>query len=117
MTITRMHSGERSSKIVIHNETIYLTGQVAKNVEEDIQSQTLQCLQQIETLLEEAGSDNNHILSVQIFIKNMKDFSAMNVVWNKWFEIYQKPARACVQAQMARPAILIEMCVTAAAKA
>ena len=36
----KLHSSERMSKIVIHNNTIYLSGQVG-NAEDDIKAQTL----------------------------------------------------------------------------
>ncbi len=38
----------------------------------------------------------------------MHNFAAMNEVWNAWVADGEKPARACVQAHMAREAILIE---------
>ncbi|WP_372738777.1 Rid family hydrolase, partial [Neptunomonas sp.] len=45
---------------------------------------------------------------------DMKDFAAMNKVWDAWIADKPKPARACVEAHMARPNILVELCVTAA---
>jgi enamine deaminase RidA (YjgF/YER057c/UK114 family) len=44
----------------------------------------------------------------------MKDFAAMNAVWDAWVADSEKPARACVEARMARPEILVEFSVTAA---
>lgn len=114
MTITRISQSERASKIVIHNKTVYLSGQVAGDVEQDIQSQTQQCLDKVDALLAEAGSSRAHILSALVFIRDMKDFAAMNVVWNDWVADIPKPARACVEAKMARPNILVEICITAA---
>ena len=117
MSIERKHSSERMSKIVIHNDsTIYLSGQVADDVTVGIQEQTQNCLDKIDALLAEAGSDRNHILSTKIYIKDMKDFASMNEIWNAWVADGEKPARACVQALMAREAILVEICVIAAVK-
>ena len=117
MSIERKQSTDRMSKIVIHNNSnIYLSGQVADDVTVGIQEQTTSCLNKIEALLAEAGSDKNHILSTTIFIKDMKDFAAMNEIWDAWVAEGEKPARACVQALMAREAILVEICVTAAVK-
>lgn len=39
----KLHSSERMSKIVVHNKTVYLCGQVG-NAEDDIKAQTLTCL-------------------------------------------------------------------------
>ena len=55
MTIIRHQTNSRMSKIVIHNETIYLSGQVAKDRDSDIATQTQQVLDKIEALLIEAS--------------------------------------------------------------
>ncbi len=79
MTITQIGTERRRMrKIVIHNDTIYLCGQVAKDSTADIREQTRTMLEKVDNLLIEAGSDRKHILSATIYIKNMKDFSAMN---------------------------------------
>ena len=114
MTIERIGSTDRMSKIVKHNGTIYLCGQTAGEAEWDIAKQTEVCLEKVETLLAEAGSDKNKILSTTIYIRDMKDFAAMNAVWDAWVADGEKPARACVEARMARPEILVELTVVAA---
>lgn len=111
--IKKLHSNQRMSKIVIHNETIYLCGQVG-NSDDDIKAQTLTCLEKVNTLLEEAGSDKSKMLSVTVWLKSMADFAAMNEVWDEWFKDVQPPARACGEAALARPELLVEMIVTAA---
>ncbi|WP_201555495.1 RidA family protein [Psychrobacter sp. 72-O-c] len=109
----KLHSNQRMSKIVIHNQTIYLSGQVG-NAEDDITAQTLTCLEKIQGLLEEVGSDKSKILSTTVWIKSMSDFAAMNEVWDKWFEGTPPPARACGESALARPELLVEMLVIAA---
>ena len=109
----KLHSSERASKIVIHNQTIYLSGQVG-NPEDDIQAQTLTCLEKVEALLTEVGSDKSKILSATVWISSMANFDAMNEVWNKWFEGVQPPARACGESALARPELLVEVTVIAA---
>ena len=116
MSIIRKHSSERSSEINIHNGTIYFSGQVANDVTTEIKEQTKDCLKKIDGLLLEAGSDRDHILSTSIFLRTMDDFAAMNEVWNEWIKHHEKPARACVEAKMARKQILIEICMIAAVK-
>ncbi len=114
--ITRMEVGERMSKIVIHQGTVYLCGQVAANCEEPIGPQTESMLDKVDTLLEQAGSSRNHMLSAMVYLRDMKDFAGMNDVWDKWVPEGHAPARACVEARMAREDILVEICVTAALK-
>jgi enamine deaminase RidA (YjgF/YER057c/UK114 family) len=46
----------------------------------------------------------------------MQDFTTMNSVWDNWVPEGYAPARACVQASMARPELLVEISVVAAQK-
>lgn len=116
MSIIRKDSTPRMSRIVEHNQTIYLCGQTAKDANADIKEQTVTTLEKIDELLKLAGSDKKHILSVTIYVRDMKDFAAMNEVWDAWVEDGHQPARACVEARMARPELLVEMSVIAAKK-
>ena len=109
----KLHSNQRMSQSVIHNQTIYLSGQVG-NSEEDIKAQTLTCLEKVEKLLQEVGSDKSKLLSATVWLKSMSDFAAMNEVWDKWFEGVQPPARACGESALARPELLVEITVIAA---
>ena len=109
----KLHSNQRMSQIVIHNQTIYLSGQVG-NSEEDIKAQTLTCLEKVEKLLQEVGSDKSKLLSATVWLKSMADFAAMNEVLDKWFEGVQPPARACGESALARPELLVEITVIAA---
>ena len=79
--IKKLHSNQRMSKTVIHNQTIYLCGQVG-NAEDDIKAQTLTCLEKIQTLLEEVGSDKSKLLMATVWVKSMSEFAAMNDVWD-----------------------------------
>ena len=115
-TITRQETGQRMSKIVTCKDTIYLCGQVADNADQPIGPQTENMLAKVDALLEEAGSDRSHILSATIYIRDMKDFAEMNSVWDNWVPEGHAPARACVEARMARPELLVEISVIAAKK-
>ena len=115
MTITRIGTERRRmSKIVIHNETVYLCGQVAKESDAGIKEQTRTMLEKVDELLMQAGSDRKHILSATIYIKEMKYFAEMNEVWDAWVIEGDSPARACVEASLARPELLVEISVIAA---
>jgi len=114
MTIQRMNVGKRLSEIVVHGNTVYLAGEVPDDGTLDITGQTEQVLAKIEKLLKQAGSDKTKLLSAQIFLPDMKDFAAMNAVWEKWVVAGQTPARATVEAKLANPAYKVEiMCVAA----
>jgi enamine deaminase RidA (YjgF/YER057c/UK114 family) len=102
------------SRIVKHNGVIYLCGQVCKDASKGIEEQTSSMLEKVDELLEQAGSDKEHILSATIYIKEMSDFSQMNEVWDNWIPEGYAPARACVEASMARDVLLVEISVIAA---
>ncbi|MUJ28217.1 RidA family protein [Aliivibrio fischeri] len=114
--IERQETKQRMSRIVKHNGTIYLCGQVCADATKDITEQTQTMLNKVDLLLEQAGSSREHMLSATIYIKDMKDFAEMNAVWDAWVPEGHAPARACVEASMARDALLVEISVIAAEK-
>lgn len=114
MSIDRIQTNERMSKIVKHGNTAYFCGQVASDYSKGIKGQTESVLEKIEALLEVADSDMERLLSVTIYLKDMALFQEMNEVWDNWIEEGFAPARACVQAKMANPDILVEMSVICA---
>lgn len=111
--ITRSHIGERMSQIVKHNGTIYLAGQVG-NPGDSMADQTKTCLDNIDRLLAEAGSDKTRILQTTIWLADMKDFAEMNAVWDAWVPQGHTPARAAGESKLATPDYLVEFMVIAA---
>lgn len=116
MEIKRFEGTGRMSRVVEHNHTIYLCGQTAKLDGDTIELQTKGVLKKVEDLLEKYGSDKEHILSITIYLKDMKLFKGMNSVWDSWVIDGYEPARATVEAAMASKEILVEMSVIAATK-
>ncbi len=114
MDITRMNKGPRMSQIVIHGETIYLAGQISGDLDADTAGQTANILAKIDAHLAEAGSDKSRLLSATIFLADIRDFAAMNKEWDGWVDTENPPARATVQALLARPEVRVEICVIAA---
>lgn len=116
MAIKRFEGTGRMSRAVVHNNTVYLCGQTHGEKDADVKEQTKVCLEKVEALLEKYGSDKKHILSVTIYLKEIELFAEMNSVWDAWVEDGFEPARACVEAKMAREDILVELSVIAAEK-
>ena len=106
--------GPRMSRAVIHDNRVFLAGLTASDTSQDIQSQTKQILDKIDDYLKQAGTSKSNLLTANLWIKDMAMFSAMNEIWNAWVDPANPPARACVQANMARPEVLVEIMVTAA---
>ena len=72
-------------------------------------------LGKVDALLTEAGTDKSRLLTASIWVKDIeKDFAGMNDVWSEWIDAENKPVRATVEANIARPEILVEIQVSAA---
>ncbi|WP_095146109.1 MULTISPECIES: RidA family protein [unclassified Pseudomonas] len=114
MTITRLHTNPRLSGAVTFGDLVFLSGQVPGDAS-DATGQTREVLEKIDALLAEAGSDKDHLLSATIYLKNIEqDFAAMNEVWSAWLSPSQAPSRTTLQAELARPQVLVEITVIAA---
>lgn len=111
--IRRYEGTGRMSRVVEHKDTLYLCGQTCGDVT-DIKGQTEGTLKKVEDLLKKYGSDRKNILSVTIYLKDMKYFQEMNEVWDAWVIDGYEPARATVEASLAREDLLIELSVIAA---
>ncbi|HEX5687157.1 MAG TPA: RidA family protein [Ideonella sp.] len=114
MAITRYDAGPRMAEMTVHNGVAYLAGQIAEDGSQDITGQTRQVLAAIDALLARAGSDKTKVLRAQIFLADLSDFAAMNAAWEGWVVPGQTPARATVQAALAKPEWKIEIVITAA---
>ena len=101
------------SQIVVHNNTIYLSGQVGNKNSMDVTTQTSEVLKKIEKLLLQAGSNKNKILSANIYLSDISYFEEMNKVWDGWLPENCAPARATVEAKLAFPELLVEICIIA----
>ncbi len=110
--IERIETGKRMSKIVKHQGTVYLCGQVGDG--DSVAEQTRDCLGRVEALLERAGSSRERILQAVIWLADMADFAEMNAVWDAWVPEGHAPARACGEARLARPELRVEIIVTGA---
>ena len=115
--IERKHTNARMSKIVRHGGLVYLCGQTATGSPEataDVAAQTREMLSRVDALLTEAGSGRTRILSATFYLRDIKDFDAMNAVWESWVPQGTAPARTTVEARLASPSLLVEVTVVAA---
>ncbi|SHF62074.1 Enamine deaminase RidA, house cleaning of reactive enamine intermediates, YjgF/YER057c/UK114 family [Modicisalibacter ilicicola DSM 19980] len=116
MSINYIDPGQRMSQVVVHNDIVYLSGQVPRDGGADMQDQTRQVLEAIDERLAKAGSSKDRLLSATIWITDMAEFDAMNAAWDAWVTPGQPPVRACVEARLARPEWKVEIMVVAALK-
>jgi enamine deaminase RidA (YjgF/YER057c/UK114 family) len=113
--IERHETGPRMSQAVVHGETVYLAGQVAKQAAgKSVTEQTREILQIIDQLLAAAGSNKAKLLQAQIFLTDISKFDEMNKVWEAWVSPGNTPARATTEARLAAPQFTVEIMVVAA---
>ena len=114
MSITRHDPSSILSQAVVYGDTVYLAGIVAKNLETDIKGQTKEVLAEIDRLLAKCGSNKSKVLSAQIWVTDIRNRAPMNEVWTAWADPKNLPARACVEARLADPRMLVEIMIVAA---
>ena len=115
MTIQRFENGPRMSRVVVHNDTVYLAGLTAdKSVGQSVAAQTTEILGVIDALLAKAGTDKSKLLQATIWLQDIRTVDEMNKVWDAWVPQGCAPARACIEARLQSPAKMVEIRVTAA---
>jgi enamine deaminase RidA (YjgF/YER057c/UK114 family) len=112
--IVRTDPNKILSKAVEHHGFVFLQGCTASDRTKDIKGQTAEVLAQIDQILETHGTDKTRLLAAHIWVKDIRDREPMNEIWSAWLPERGAPARACVQADLADPRLLVEIMVTAA---
>ena len=79
----------------------------------DVYSQATQVLESFEVMLASVGSDLNHVVHVNVFLKDMRDFEEMNKAYiDKMGE--HRPARTVIGVnELPKPGVLLTMNLTA----
>jgi enamine deaminase RidA (YjgF/YER057c/UK114 family) len=112
--IVRIDQNARRSRASVYGDIVFLAGQVADDKAGDITQQTREALAKVDDMLARAGTDKSRLLSVQVWLKSMDDFDAMNAVYDAWVVPGQAPTRACGKVELADPGYRIEVIATAA---
>jgi len=89
------------------------SGQLAGS---DIYEQTKQILESFQIMLQSVGSDLNHVIHINVFLKDMRDFEEMN---RAYIDIMgdHRPARTVIGvAELPKPGVLLTMNLTAITK-
>ena len=90
------------SQAILKKDTLYVSGQIPLNPEtgdlmvKDIETATSQVLNNIGSLLAEAGMDFSNVVKCSIFLKDLNDFAAVNAIYASFFT-NEPPARETVQ--------------------
>lgn len=115
MSIERRHTGKRISRIVVHGDTVYLAGIIALEKKGGtISEQTRDVLGLIDRLLAQAGSDSSKLLSVTVWLADIRYAEEMNLIWEEWVPEGCAPARSTVEGRLPSTDHLIKIACTAA---
>ena len=110
----RIEPGPRMSEAVIYGDRIYTAGIVAdKAAGKSVREQTADILEQIDAILQKAGSDKTRILKANIWLSDIGAFAQMNEAWDAWAVPGKTPARATVEAKLAGTAWGVEIMIEA----
>src|SRR5687768_2054604 len=103
------------SVATVFERLVFVSGQGAKDprteqlVGPDIESQTEQCLRNVEAILQAAGSSLQHVLRCGVFLTDISEFDRMNSVYARMFGDH-RPARTTIQAAaLPRPELRVEI--------
>lgn len=114
MPITRHEPSKIYSKVVEANGFVFTAGVTPDDVSRDIKGQTQQVLAEIDRLLALAGTDKTKVVSATIWVTDIRNRDAMNEAWIAWTGGENLPGRACIEAKLADPRMLVEIAVVAA---
>ena len=103
------------SVATVFERLVFVSGQGAKDpqtdrlVGSDIETQTEQCLKNVQAILEAAGSSLQHVLRCGVFLTDISEFQKMNAVYARMFGDH-RPARTTIQAvALPAPGLRVEI--------
>ena len=108
------------NQAIRYGQLVYTSGQIAldpatgKLVGDDVESQTHRVLQNLQAVLNSAGTSLASVIKTTVFLTRMSDFQAMNAVYASYFDGSDSliPARTTVAvAELPRKALLEIECI------
>jgi len=106
------------SQAVYIDDVLYLAGQIALDpatgqlVAGGIEAQTQRVMQNLGAVLEASGFSFDDVVQVQVYLSDLNNYAAMNVVYAEYFED-DPPARAVVEAARIPRDALVEIMMVA----
>lgn len=108
------------NQAILSGGTLYVSGQIALNLQtgelvgSDVKAQTLQCLANINAILQEAGFNKDDVVRAVIYLTDINDFAVCNDVYGSFFAETAAPARTTVAVNALPKNAKVEIEVTAA---
>lgn len=108
------------NQAVIHNGTLYASGQIAINpatgelIKESIEEETRQVMENIKAILTEADLTFEDVIKCSVFVSDMNDYGKINAIYAEYFNEDTAPARELVEVANLPKFMNIEISVIAA---
>jgi 2-iminobutanoate/2-iminopropanoate deaminase len=89
------------SQAVVHDNVVYCSGQIGLDPEtnefvgDDVSSQAEQVMENLQAVLEEAGSSFDKVIKCGIYLDDMDNFGTVNEIYGRYFDD-EPPARETV---------------------
>ncbi len=89
------------SQAVVYNDIVYCSGQIGLDPEsmefvgDDVASQAEQVMENLEAVLQEAGSTFGKVIKCSIYLDDMDNFTTVNEIYGRYFSS-EPPARETV---------------------
>ncbi len=101
------------SQAIMTGNLIFVSGQIpftpeGKMVEGGVEPETVQVLENLKAVLEEAGVSLAQVVKTTVYLKDMADFAAVNEIYGKYFTD-QPPARATVEVSALPKGVKVEI--------
>jgi len=99
------------SQAVISGDFVFISGQIpldpksSKIVEGRIETQTVQVLENLKSILESIDLTLDDVVKTSVFLSDLNDFQAFNMVYSRYFN-KNPPARTTAQAGLMAGALL-----------
>ena len=93
---------------------MYVSGQAALDPETSkpiwgtVAEETRRTLENVKAILESSGASLDDVVKCSVFLADIRDFAAMNVVYEQYFG-RAKPARTTVQATLPATGLKVEI--------
>ena len=106
------------SQAILHGNTLFVSGQVAiipatgETETSSIEKETKQVMENIKTIVEEAGMKMSNIVKSSIFLMDMNNFGKVNEVSGNYFPT-NPPARETLQVSALPKKVNVEISVIA----
>lgn len=106
------------SQAVMAGGLLFMSGQIALDpvsgelITSDIESETMQVMNNLKAVLQEAGCDFTNVVKSTIFLSDMSLFAAVNEVYGKFFSS-DYPARETVAVKTLPKSVNVEISMIA----